>query len=340
MGSGSPMSPNIVLNGTPPSLSVFAVATSDASLKSTPTISSGRFSRCLPRHVRSRTYSYSRSSSVPSPHPVSATIDGCWSRGSSSKVWCTCTLIMSSKNLPCMKPEPITFIVRSTCASCPSPSCVNTSATSPNSTVSSCRSIGRYESATPNAPHRCTTKRPLSVNCRPPSLSPATHMPRRRNEAASSSNVALSRPLRCTLPPGAVSMWCMCSSSSSGASTAPVSIVRSAAGAESSSGNSAQPSSASRSCAASRATIPGASEYTASHSVLSDLQHAAASVVGGAAYAPASLSVAQPRARSVRSATCRWPAFAPVATTSASKVWGTASTSSARRLARSVAAAT
>eukprot|EP00964_Phaeocystis_antarctica_P058885 scaffold34945_cov80-Phaeocystis_antarctica.AAC.1 len=38
MGSGSPMSPNIVLNGTPASLSVFAVATSDASLKSTPTI--------------------------------------------------------------------------------------------------------------------------------------------------------------------------------------------------------------------------------------------------------------------------------------------------------------
>ena len=41
----------------------------------------------------------------------------------------------------------------------------------------------------------------------------------------------------------------------------------------------------------------------------------------------------------VRSATCRWPAFAPVAATSASKVCGTASTSSARRLARSVAAA-
>ena len=41
----------------------------------------------------------------------------------------------------------------------------------------------------------------------------------------------------------------------------------------------------------------------------------------------------------VRSATCRWPAFAPVAATSASKVCGAASTSSARRLARSVAAA-
>eukprot|EP00964_Phaeocystis_antarctica_P045552 scaffold26232_cov71-Phaeocystis_antarctica.AAC.2 len=135
-------------------------------------------------------------------------------------------------------------------------------------------------------------------------------------------------------------MWCMCSSISSGASTAPVSIVRSAAGAESSAGNSAQPSSASRSCVASRATIPGASEYTASHSASSDTRHAAASVAGGAAYAPASLSVTQPRARSVRSATCRWPAFAPVAATSASKVCGTASTSSARRLARSVAAAT
>ena len=89
-----------------------------------------------------------------------------------------------------------------------------------------------------------------------------------------------------------------------------------------------------------RATIPGASEYTASHSASSAAQHAAASVAGGAAYAPTSLSVTQPRARSVRSATCRWPAFAPVAATSASKVWGTASTSSARRLARSVAAAT
>eukprot|EP00964_Phaeocystis_antarctica_P019107 scaffold10545_cov74-Phaeocystis_antarctica.AAC.3 len=132
----------------------------------------------------------------------------------------------------------------------------------------------------------------------------------------------------------------MCSSSSSGASTAPVSIVRSAAGAESSAGNSAQPSSASRSCAASRVTIPGASEYTASHIASSDLQHAAASVAGGAAYTPTSLSVTQPRARSVRSATCRWPPFAPVAATSASKVWGTASTSSARRLAHSVAAAT
>eukprot|EP00964_Phaeocystis_antarctica_P066144 scaffold39943_cov72-Phaeocystis_antarctica.AAC.1 len=84
-------------------------------------------------------------------------------------------------------------------------------------------------------------------------------MPRRWNDAASSSNVALSRPFRCTTPPDAVSMWCMCSSISSGASTAPVSIVRSAAGAESSAGNSTQPSSASRSCAASRATIPGAS---------------------------------------------------------------------------------
>ena len=42
----------------------------------------------------------------------------------------------------------------------------------------------------------------------------------------------------------------------------------------------------------------------------------------------------------VRSATCRWPAFAPVAATSASKVCGTASIASARRLARSVAAAT
>eukprot|EP00964_Phaeocystis_antarctica_P070824 scaffold43133_cov84-Phaeocystis_antarctica.AAC.1 len=247
---------------------------------------------------------------------------------------------MSSKNLLCMKLEPITFIVRSTCASCPSPSCVNTLVTSPNNTVSSCCSIGWYESATPNAPHRCNTKRPLSVSCRPPSLSPATHMPRRRNDTASSSNVALLRPFRCTLPPGAVSMWCMCSSISSDASTASVSIVRSAAGAELSAGNSAQPSSASRSCAASRATIPGASEYTASHSAPSAAQLAAASVAGGAAYAPTSLSVTQPRARSVRSATCKWPAFAPVAATSASKVCGTASIASARRLARSVAAAT
>eukprot|EP00964_Phaeocystis_antarctica_P070808 scaffold43126_cov71-Phaeocystis_antarctica.AAC.1 len=165
-------------------------------------------------------------------------------------------------------------------------------------------------------------------------------MPRRRNDTASSSNVALSRPFRCTLPPGAVSMWYMCSSISSGASTAPVSIVRSAAGAESSVENSAQPSSASRSCAASRATIPGASEYTASHSAPSAAQHAAASVAGGAAYAPVPLSVTQLRARSVRSATCKWPAFAPVAATSASKVCGTASIASARRLARSVAAAT
>ena len=81
-------------------------------------------------------------------------------------------------------------------------------------------------------------------------------------------------------------------------------------------------------------------EYTASHNDSSASQHAAASVAGGAAYAPASLSVTQPRARSVRSATCTWPAFAPVASTSASKVCGTANTSSARRLARSVAAAT
>ena len=173
IGSGSPMSPNIVSNGTPASRSVFAVATSDASLKSTPTISSGRFASCLPRRVRSSTYRYSRSSSVPSPHPVSATIDGCWSSGSSSNVRCTCTLIMSSKNLPCMNPEPITFIVRSTCSSCPSASCENTRPTSPYSTVSSWRSIGRYDSATPNAPHRCTTNAPLSVSASAPSLSPA-----------------------------------------------------------------------------------------------------------------------------------------------------------------------
>ena len=211
---------------------------------------------------------------------------------------------MSSKNLPCMKPEPITFIVRSTCASCPALSCVNTSATSPNSTVSRSRSIGRYESATPNAPHRCTTNRPLSVSCRPPSLNPATHMPRRRNDAASGPKAARSRPRRRTPPPGAVSMWCMCSSISSGASTAPVSIVRSAAGAALSAAKPTQPSSASRSWPASRATIPGASEYTASHTDASDAQLAAATVAAGAAYAPPSLTVTQPSTRNVRRATC------------------------------------
>ena len=86
--------------------------------------------------------------------------------------------------------------------------------------------------------------------------------------------------------------------------------------------------------------MPGASEYTASHSSSSTAQREAASVDAGAAYSPASLSVTQPRARSVRRATCRCPPFAPVAATSASSVCGTASSASARRLARSVAAAT
>ena len=127
----------------PASFSRRAVDSSDLWLKSTPTIVSGCCASARPRAVWSRMYSYSVRSSRPSPQPMSTMYEGCSASGSPSNVEYRCTRAMSLKYFWCMKPLASTFIVRSTCSSCPSASCVKTVATSPKSTVSSCSSIGR-----------------------------------------------------------------------------------------------------------------------------------------------------------------------------------------------------
>mmetsp|Transcript_4852 Transcript_4852/g.12793 ORF Transcript_4852/g.12793 Transcript_4852/m.12793 type:complete len:237 (-) Transcript_4852:79-789(-) len=215
-----------------------------------------------------------------------------------------------------MKPEPITLSTRSTCSSCPCSSCLNSSFGSPKIATPSCWNIGWYDSATPNAALRSTKNRPDSAStsrlvdewyvphcCAPKKPPTVLLMP-----GSSSSNM---------VPP--VPTW-LRSSSSIGAITAPVSILRSIGTADASAGSSAQSSATASSHLASRGSSLPFSPYTSSQNspIVSDSAHANTAAV--VLYAPDASFATHSSADSVRSAIWRWPAFALVAATSASRV--------------------
>eukprot|EP00962_Isochrysis_galbana_P057817 scaffold30374_cov107-Isochrysis_galbana.AAC.6 len=134
-----------------------------------------------------------------------------------------------------MNPLASTFIVLSTCVSCPSASTRKTVSTSPNRTVGSCRSIGRYETASRKVPLRSTTNRPTDVSSNWDPNGAAMPL------ACRSASTPGGTPSSASGPSGARSLDRARSCSNAGVSTAPVSIWRSSGGSALSSGRSGHP---------------------------------------------------------------------------------------------------